>query len=375
MSNRLLMFISWPALVVGASLASAGCESTSHGAEAQPTLTATQAAKVEAPVPVSLAPVVSVPAAPTIRAMGRVTHDRDVKLAFKTGGIVAEVLVAEGQRVTAGEVVARLDAREIDAAVAQASAGLAKARRDLTRADGLAREQVIPGSTADDAQTAARVAAAQLAGARVNLESATLLAPVSGVIVKRLSEPGEVVGPGMPVLVIGADASDGATLVEVGIPARDALLVAVGDAATVTLDGVAEPARAIVSELAPTLTPGTDEVLVTLRLVEHLAVPRGLVARLELAPTRGGSVPAIPIRAIVEGEGRAASVYVLGPDGAHVERRAVTVGDVRSDGLVTLRSGLDAASRVVDAGTAWLEPGARVTVIGETETSAGERRP
>ncbi|MFO0748936.1 MAG: efflux RND transporter periplasmic adaptor subunit [Myxococcota bacterium] len=359
MTRRRPMFTTWlPVSLMAVGIAPlAACESTGHSAEAKPT-----PVKSEPPVPVTVAPVQQVPAASPIHAMGRVAHDRDVKLGFKTGGVIGEVLVDEGDRVTAGQVIARLDAREIDALVAQASAGVAKAKRDLDRAQGLAADQVIPGSSADDARTAARVASAQLAGARFNKETATLVAPVSGVIVKRLSEPGEVVGPGMPVLVIGADAADGATLIEAGIPARDALLVAIGDRAEVTLDGDLAPSAATVTELAPTLVAGTDQVLVKLRLAERRAVPRGLVARLELTPPRGGTRAAIPIAALVEVQGRAASVYTLSADGTHVERRPIVVDRLRPDGMVLVQSGLDGVSRVVDAGTSWLDSGAAVVV-------------
>jgi len=340
-------------LIVAAGL-STGCESPS---QAEP---AAQKHAVEA-VPVTLAAVRDVAVARPIHAMGRVAHDRDVKLAFKTGGLVHELLVEEGAHVTAGQLVARLDTREIDAAVAQASAGLGKAQRDLTRAAGLVADHAIPDAQRQDAQTATRVAAAALSSAKFQRETATLVAPVSGVVIKRLAEPGEVVGPGMPVLVIGAE-DPGGVLVDVGVPARDALHIAVGDAAQVTLDGAHEALPGEVVELAPTLTPGTDQVLVTVRVTAAHALPRGLVAAVTLTPPRGGTLPAVPIAAIVEGEGDQADVYALAPDGTHVVRRNITIDTLRSDGLVLVRSGLDGVSQVVDAGTAWLDDGSAIAI-------------
>lgn len=352
---NLLVLFAVSTLIVAAGAVVTGCSSPSHSA---PPLAASE----QSAVPVTLAAVRQVSAARPISAMGRVAHDRDVKLGFKTGGLVQELLVVEGQRVTAGQVVARLDTREIDAAVAQASAGLGKARRDLDRAAGLAQQNVIPGAQKDDAQTATRVASAALANAKFQLATATLTAPVSGVVIKRLAEPGEVVGPGMPVLVIGEDAL-GAVLVEAGVPAREALHVVVGDAAEVTLDGARAPITATVIELAPTLVPGTDQVLVTLRVPSPVALPRGLVARVSLTPPRGGTLPAVPLAAIVEGEGDAASVYALAPDDAErVVRHAIVIESVRADGLVLVKRGLDGVTQVVDAGTAWLDDGARVRV-------------
>jgi len=72
--------------------------------------------------------------APTdrVRVSGHVEAD-DVQLAAEVGGRVLELTIAEGDRVTAGQVLAELDLREIDAAVAKATAAAEKARRDAAR--------------------------------------------------------------------------------------------------------------------------------------------------------------------------------------------------------------------------------------------------
>ncbi|MCC6625209.1 MAG: efflux RND transporter periplasmic adaptor subunit [Deltaproteobacteria bacterium] len=343
----------------------AACE-PSRSAEPTRAESAGQApVKAGAVIPVTLVPVQRLPAERPVRALGRVTHDRDLELGFKTGGLVAEVLVAEGDRVEAGTVVARLDARELDAAVAQASAGLAKARRDLDRAQGLVDEAVIPGAQRDDARTAVQVASAVLAGARFNRGTTELVAPGPGVVLRRLGEPGKVMGPGMPIVVLGLDADDGRPRVDVGVSAREAGLLRVGDAATARLDGrdeiVAEVAAEVV-EIAPALTPGTDQIRVTVALPLGTAAPRGLVVSVGFELARAGVLPAVPISAIAEGHGRQAWVYTLAPDGQGVVRHEVVVAGVRADGQVLVRAGLDGVDAVVDAGAAWLDPEAKVVV-------------
>ncbi|MCB9736617.1 MAG: efflux RND transporter periplasmic adaptor subunit [Deltaproteobacteria bacterium] len=315
-------------------------------------------------VPVTLAPVVRGEAHEPVRATGRVTHDRDVRLAFKTGGVVAELLVDEGDSVAPGQVIARLDRREIDAGVSQARSALAKARRDLSRAEGLAADAVLPPATAQDAETAVAVARAQLAGARFNQETATLEATAAGVVLKRLAEPGEVVGPGQPVLVVGAAAEDGQR-VDVAVPAGDSLRLAVGDRAQVVLDGVAAPVRATVVELAPALTPGTGQRRATLRLEPSLGVvlpplPRGLAATATITPAQGAPVAYVPATTLVDGDGRRATIWLL--DGDHPVAREVRVGWLTDDGRAAIVGGLDGVDRVIDAGNAWLSADARVTV-------------
>lgn len=315
-------------------------------------------------VPVTLVSVTQVPADAPLRVTGRVTHARDQKLAFKTGGIIQEILVDEGARVTAGQVVARLDPREIDAGLAQARAALTKAQRDLARAEALTERAAVPGSLREDAATAAAVARAQVAGVRFNRETATLVAPVDGVVVLRLAEPGEVIGPGMPVVVVGETRPD-EVRVDVGVPARELPRVRAGVEVTVRLDGLARPLPAEVVEIAPTLTAGTDRVRVALRVRGLPAgeLPRGLVALATFGPRRDALLPAVPVTALVEGEGRRASVWLL--EGAdRVRRLEVTVHDLRPDGTAVIADGLAGVTQVVDAGSAWLDESQVVTAAG-----------
>lgn len=315
-----------------------------------------------AAVAVTLAPVVRVSADAPLRVTGRVTHARDLKLGFKTGGVIQEILVDEGARVEAGQVVARLDAREIDAGVAMARAALGKAQRDLARVEALARSAAVPGTLQEDAETAAAVARAQVAGARFNRETATLVAPFTGVVVLRLAEPGEVIGPGMPVVVIG-EARPDELRVDVGVPARELPRVRAGVPVTVRLDGAVSPVPAEVVEIAPTLTPGTDRVRVALRLRGLAAddYPRGLIALATFAAREDALLPAVPVTALVEGHGRQAAVWLLeGSD--RVRRREITVHALRPDGMAVVAAGLDGVAAVIDAGSAWLDEEARVVV-------------
>ena len=82
---------------------------------------------------ISAAPVVVAsevsPAAPDalIRATGTIVYERETTLSFKTGGIIAELSVDEGDPVKAGQRLARLDLTELAAGLAQAEAGVANA--------------------------------------------------------------------------------------------------------------------------------------------------------------------------------------------------------------------------------------------------------
>ncbi|MHA7834666.1 MAG: biotin/lipoyl-binding protein, partial [Algiphilus sp.] len=102
------------------------------------------------------------PAFPDIRVTGRLELRDEQRLAFRVPGIVEQVAVRAGDRIEQGQLLARLDTTEVDAAVEQAEAAADKALRDLERGRRLRAESVITQQQLDDLETAYEVARAQL---------------------------------------------------------------------------------------------------------------------------------------------------------------------------------------------------------------------
>src|SRR5262249_36472010 len=108
--NRLLILLLLPLVL----------ESCTHGAPTR---------AVEEPVPVRIAPIVLDRVALPVTATGTLGPKEDVALSFKIGGVIARILVDEGQAVRTGQLLATLDQGEIDPAVAQAQSAAEKAER------------------------------------------------------------------------------------------------------------------------------------------------------------------------------------------------------------------------------------------------------
>src|SRR4051812_10956011 len=86
-----------------------------------------------APIAVRTQPVVAAALARPVTGTGVIAARDEYPLGFKIGGVVARVYVREGDLVRAGQLLAELGLREIDAAVAKAHSGLAKTERDHAR--------------------------------------------------------------------------------------------------------------------------------------------------------------------------------------------------------------------------------------------------
>ena len=295
-----------------------------------------------------------------VTATGTLGPKEEVPLSFKVGGVIAQLRVDEGQPVRAGDTLALLDLSEIDAAVVRARSAAEKAERDLTRVQRLYADSVATLEQAQDAETGRDVARAELEAATFNRRYAIIIAPASGVILKRTAEPGELVQPGMPVLTLGSHARG--VVVRTGLADRDVVRVRVGDQAVVRFDALPDRAfQGTVTQVAGAADPmtGTYEVEVTVPPVSRLA--SGLVGEVEIRPAATQKVAVIPIASLLEADGSRATVFAVSADGHRAERRAVTIAFVAGD-RVAVTSGLEGVTTVVTDGAAYLDDGATVRI-------------
>ena len=310
-------------------------------------------------VPVRVADVVTESAAEPITATGVVALRDEVALSFKIGGVVQHVSVRAGESVHAGQLLATLDLREIDAQLTKAKSGAAKADRDLARATRLYNDSVATRQQLDDAATAAEVAHADVAAASVNRQYARIVSPSDGVILRRDVEPGELVSPGSSVVTLGS--RPGGTVLRVALADRDVVRVRRGAAATVYVD--ARPGERLHGNVrqigaAADARTGTYEVEINIESPAGLA--SGMVGRAELVPNGTIALRIVPIEALLEADGDRAALFAL-DNNNRVKRVDVNVAFVRGQ-RAAVRSGLEGVSRVVTDGAAYLSDGSAVRV-------------
>jgi RND family efflux transporter MFP subunit len=275
--------------------------------------------------------------------------------------VIREIRVDAGASVRAGTELAALDLREIEAAVARAQSAADKADRDLARARRLYADSVVTLAQLQDAETAAAVARADLETARFNRRYAVIVAPASGVILRRSAEPGELVTAGTAVLVLGSRARG--AVVRVGLADRDVVRVARRDRAVVRFDAVPDRTFAgRVSEIAAAAEPGTGTFAVEVTLPDAARLASGLVGQVEIQPSGGTALALVPLAALLEADGGAATVYALSADGTRAQRRRVTVAFLTGDRVAVAR-GLDGVTAVITDGAAYLDDGAAVQVL------------
>ena len=350
-SARLATAITALALLILITYAAAltGCSSST--AESAPRHT-----------PVRVTAATEGPAVPAILTNGVVANKDEMRLSFKVAGVIRSIHVEEGQSVRAGERLAQIEQTEIDAQLEQVRALAEKAQRDLARGERLYADEVISLEQLQDLRTAAATAQAQLQAVQFNRGYSVITAPADGVVLRKLAQVRELVPAGQAVLVVSAHGRG--YVVRAALADRELVSLALGDPAEVRLDAYpGQVLRGSLSEIAGAADDKTGLFPVEVRLESPpRGLASGLVAKLRLAPAAGRtrSLTYVPIGAVVEGSGDAASVFVI--EGIRVRRREVRVAFIDPAG-VALAAGVAPGERVVTDGALYLEDNDPIDIV------------
>ncbi|HEU5251121.1 MAG TPA: efflux RND transporter periplasmic adaptor subunit [Thermoanaerobaculia bacterium] len=342
-------------IVAGVALAGAGCGRSE--APARPAGTARRLAT---------APVERRTAPGSIEVEGIVVGRFEAVVSSRLAAAVATVPAVPGRMVRSGEVLVRLEEQEVRgaldgarAAVQSARAALDLAKRNRARFERLESRGAAAALELDRARQEEATATAAAANALANLRRAeidgaqtVLTAPFDAVVVERFVSPGDLAGPGRPLVRI---ASLSGRRVEASPAEQDAAALAPGG--TVGLEVAGRTVTGRIAEIVGTVDPSTRRRTIRVDLPAGFEPAPGSFARVFLP---GPAVPRlfVPGGAVVA-RGGLEIAWAVDRDG-RVALRYVRTGS-RRDGNVEVLSGLEAGERVVLDPPADLESGTKVT--------------
>ncbi len=308
-------------------------------------------------VDVSLQPVKTVEYKVPVRATGLLGTVNEMKLSFKTGGIIRKLSVNEGDDVKRGTVLAELDLSEVRAQVRQARIALDKSERDLKRAENLYRDSVVTLEQYQDVQSAYELAKAREKVAEFNLQHSRIIAPANGKVQKIMSETNEMIAPGYPVLLFAS--TEGDWVVRVTISDKDVVKLTLGDSARVIMDAYPDVRfLAMVTEIGTIADPYTGSYEVELSIYRPEASFRtGFFSRAEIYPAATLSALMVPLESLLDAQDNLASVYVWKEDQA--VRKRIRTGGIQQ-GRVVVVDGLNEGDLVVTDGAKFIRPGSQV---------------
>lgn len=305
-------------------------------------------------IPVRTTPVQQLNIALPIHASGMLTSASEQRLSFKIGGIIRKVYVDEGDVVRPGQLLAVLDKTEVDAQVTQAEQALTKSERDLNRVKGLYADSSTTLEMLENATTGRDLANESARIARFNQRYAEIRATMSGKIIKKLLNEGEITGPGNPVFVL-FETGNNDWVVKINVSDRDWARLGKGMNAQVNLDAYPdEPFVGKITELAPAADPASGLYPVEIRIrPDGKRFAPGLFAQVDITPPQKRSYAVVPIEAIVEGNGNNAFVFVPSADGETARKVPIVIAFLEGRQVVVAK-GLDNITEVITAGAPYL---------------------
>ena len=382
MRRNALLPLLGSAIILSSSLFMAACKSTSTTAEAAPDTMADTPTIVD--VMVVTATVGTVESA--LEVSGTLTPRSRVAVKPRLPGTIDRILVDIGDAVSAGQTIATIDRREIDAqadaavaAVAVAKAALAAAEASLAnavleheRAKNLFEKGALPRQRLDAAQTAHRASVAQRDLANANLaqtdaalrrskevqSNANVTSPVTGFIVERNYDAGAM--PGDRPIVVVADLRE--LKLEAGVSELDAGRLRVGMKATVNVQ--AKPGETFQGQLAA-IAPEVDERNRHFKI--DVRVPNtgrtllsGMYATARLIEATSANALLLPKEAVTTRDGKRIVQKVQGDTVTAVE----VVEGLSGGSQVHIIKGLSAGDQVFADGRRQLAAGTRVRGVG-----------
>lgn len=293
---------------------------------------------------------------------GLLASATELRLSFKTGGIISELHATEGKTVRKGEVLARLDLSEINAMVAQAREQVEKYRRDLDRVKNLYRDSVATLEQVQDLRTALALARAQYEVATFNQQHSVIKAPADGRILKRYAEAGELTSPGAPIVYM-AQSGGSSFVLRIAVADKDVVRLQNGDSASLSFDAwPGETFSGRVSEIAGAADPATGTFAIELQLdPQERMLKNGFIGKAVIFPAAQEPYYKVPMDALVDGEADKARVFELSAD-KKVYKKTLRPQYIAQD-YFTVPATANLQKPLVTEGAAYLSEGETVTVL------------
>lgn len=302
-----------------------------------------------------------------VTVSGVVEPIRTIGVNSQLSGALLTVDVEEGTMVREGQLLARVDDRELAAQEASAEAAFLVAEAAFQRAEQLRESQVITIGEYERDRTAYAAARAQLEQLRTRRGYAIVRSPLNGMVLEKRVEAGDVVAPQTQLFRIG----DVSTLV-VRVPVSELDVVELMPGSTARMAFDAFPSRTFsgrIRRVFPSADPATRLVPVEVALdAAGAATARpGFLARVTFDLDARSGVQLVPASALVSGTGGQAVFTV---EDGRAMRRSVQTG-LTSEGKIQILSGLEAGDVIVVTGSNTLRDGAEVRVVA----GPGSERP
>lgn len=327
-----------------------GGDEKAKGADAKP------AAEVKIPVEVALANRESISS--NFQGTAALEAEAVAQVVAKTGGVILQIMVEEGQQVARGTVLARLENDRQRLSLAQASANLRKVQNDMKRQTELFNRKLIGSGVFEQLKFDLETQKASYDIAALELSYTEIRAPISGTLSQRLVKLGNQINIGQTLFRI--DDFDPLEA-RVAVPERDMQAIKAGQSVQMLVDAM--PGKVFigaVGRVSPVVDPKTGTFDVIAQFKDPSQTLRsGMFGRVNIVTATHENTLVVPRVALLTEDGTSA-VYVVA--GGRVVRKSVQVG-FTGDGRSEILEGLKAGDQVITLGQNAVREGSLVEVV------------
>lgn len=374
------------ALLLAATALISGCNRGKAAADAGAEKGGKDKPAAEAMIPVEAATAKRAAIVANYTGTATLEADREAQVVAKTSGVLLKLMVEEGAKVHAGQVLAQLDPERPRLQVAQAEANLKRLQNDYNRSQDMYAKKLVSSEAYDKIKFDLETQKAAFDLARLELSYTNITAPIDGVLSQRMVKEGNLIQLNAPLFRI--DDFD-PLLAVLNVPERELMTLKPG--LTVQMEVDALPTMKFggkVQRIAPVVDAKTGTFRVTCEFSDPSGTLKsGMFGRLSIVYAERPDALTIPREALIEEDGDTAVFVVVLDDkppepkkdepkkdakdakdakpagpALVVHRKKVSVGFVSGD-LIEIRDGLNEGDKVVTVGRAALREGTKVQVL------------
>ncbi|KAA9340383.1 efflux RND transporter periplasmic adaptor subunit [Larkinella humicola] len=294
-----------------------------------------------------------------ISISGNIEGNKTVRLGFMVAGKINYIAASEGQLVSKGQLLSSLDPTNYGIAKEMADVQVNQVQDEYNRLKLMYDRKSISESDFSKVNFGLQQAHAQQKLQAKNLADTKLYAPISGVMLKKLAEVGEITGVGTPLFVV----SDIRTVkVNAYIPESELHRIKLGQQATVLVSSLNETFTGKVIEVGSAADATSRAFTIKIELPNpRLLIRPGMIAEVKILSSQLKNRLALPAEAVLHDLDNQSYVYVVAADQNKAFKRKVSVGQLINN-QIEITSGLAENETVVTGGQQKLNDGSLISI-------------
>lgn len=293
---------------------------------------------------------------------GIITNSNEINLSFKNSGIVSAVYVQEGEYVSKGQLLAKIESTDLEAQLEQLSLKARETETDLKRYAKLLKDTIVTLQQYQQTQTQLQNIKSQQHAVRYNIGTMNLYAPENGIILKRNINTGEYKNASSPVLTLGNNDDHVRWAFRFSVTDQERLKLKIGQQLTIKLDAdTAVSLNATIFKMMniPNSSAGTYAIFASIQAPDNNLI-YGLTGKVVIDILQPKTYTKLPLSALFELADGGASFYWIDNTNT-VQKEKVSIAILQGKS-VYLTDSLATNLKIVSQGGNNISQGERVTI-------------